>query len=221
MPSGENALSTLVYMKILEMTPKRYDGWMRVLTLGTVDRIKAEIAARWIESNDKVLEIGCGTGSLAARMEKRGARVTGIDISEKMLAEARENAPNARFHHLTALEIDRFQGRGFNKIVATLSLSELTVDELDLLINMVRKILQPGGLFIVADEIRPQKTWQRILAALVRRPISMITFLLTQQTTHALVDFEKKTGANDLQPIRRQEFLLGSMALFVCKKGQP
>ena len=71
-------MSTLVYMKILELSPGSYDSWMRFLTLGRVDRIKKEITANWINPDDEILEIGCGAGSLASLMSRRGARVTEI-----------------------------------------------------------------------------------------------------------------------------------------------
>jgi demethylmenaquinone methyltransferase/2-methoxy-6-polyprenyl-1,4-benzoquinol methylase len=211
-------MSTLVYMKILELSPARYDSWMRFLTLGRVDRLKAEIAEKWINVGDNVLEIGCGTGSLAFLMTERGANVTGIDISEKMLAEARKSVPNADFHHLTALEIDQFKGQGFNRIVATLSLSELSPDELDEVLRLAKDILKPGGLLIVADEVKTEKLWQQFLAALIRWPIAIITFLLTQQTTHVIKDFETKIANNHFTLIKSHKFLLGTMALFISKR---
>ena len=92
-------MSTLVYMKLLEQTPAKYDRGMRVITLGRVDRIKREIAAGWVEPGHSVLELGCGTGSLARLMTERGADVTGIDISEPMLAVAR-GGPSSKGHAL-------------------------------------------------------------------------------------------------------------------------
>lgn len=44
-----------------------------------------------------VLELGCGTGLLAGRLERAGHPVTGVDFSEKMLAQARKNAPDSVF----------------------------------------------------------------------------------------------------------------------------
>jgi len=82
-------MSTLIYMKILEQTPGKYDRGMRILTFGRIDRIKQEIALTQIEAGHEILEIGCGTGTLAAMMTARGAHVVGIDISESMLAAAR------------------------------------------------------------------------------------------------------------------------------------
>ncbi len=211
-------MSTLVYMKILELSPDSYDSWMRFLTLGRVDRIKKEIAVNWINPNDEILEIGCGAGSLASLMSQRGARVTAIDISEKMLAEARKNVPDADFYHLTALEIDQFPPEKFNRIVATLSFSELTAEELDMVIALTANLLKTGGLLIVADEVRAAKPWQRFLAALIRGPLTLITFLITQQTTHVIKNFEALLTARNFELLRRQEYLLGTMALFAARK---
>lgn len=212
-------MSTLVYMKILELSPARYDRWMRFLTLGRVDRIKKEIAAKWINPAELVLEIGCGTGSLAALMAERGARVTAIDISEKMLAEARKKVPQADFYHLTAVEIDQLPEKRFDRIVATFSFSELTADELRLVLELASNLLKPGGLLIVADEVRATRLWQRFLAAVIRWPLAIITFLITQQTTRAIKKFEVRLSAEKFELIRRQEYLLGTLALFVGRKN--
>jgi 2-polyprenyl-3-methyl-5-hydroxy-6-metoxy-1,4-benzoquinol methylase len=43
----------------------------------------------------KILDVGCGTGRHSIELARRGYDVTGIDLSESMLAKARENASNA------------------------------------------------------------------------------------------------------------------------------
>jgi len=45
-----------------------------------------------VEAGDAVLDVGCGTGSVAVTAARRGADVTGVDITPSMLAAARENA---------------------------------------------------------------------------------------------------------------------------------
>lgn len=48
-----------------------------------------------VSSDDAVLDVGCGTGSVAITAARRGADVTGVDITPSMLAAARENAEAA------------------------------------------------------------------------------------------------------------------------------
>jgi len=45
-----------------------------------------------------VLDAGCGSGVYTAALADRGAEVTGVDVSEAMLAEARDRVPAATFH---------------------------------------------------------------------------------------------------------------------------
>lgn len=50
-----------------------------------------DIALSGIEQK-RILDVGCGTGKLSMMLAKRGADVTGIDLSEKMLLVAKERA---------------------------------------------------------------------------------------------------------------------------------
>ncbi len=211
-------MSTLIYMKILEQTPGKYDRGMRILTFGRIDRIKQEIALTQVEVGHEILEIGCGTGTLAARMTARGAHVVGIDISESMLAAARRNAPEADFIHMTATEINGFGEERFDRIVATLSFSELTEDEFDLVLRACTAVLKPGGKLVVADEVLPRRWWNRLLASLIRWPLAAITFLLTQNTTHALRMFEERLGRAGFEVASRKDYLFGTLALVVAER---
>ena len=46
---------------------------------------------------ERVLDLGCGTGHLTARIAERGAVVTGLDASVSMIAQARQNYPKLKF----------------------------------------------------------------------------------------------------------------------------
>jgi len=211
-------MSTLVYMKILERTPEKYDRGMRILTLGRIDRIKLEIASFWVESGHHVLEIGCGTGTLAALMIARGAHVVGIDISEDMLTAARRNVPEIELMHMTATEIDKLGRNRFDCIVATLSFSELSEDEIAFVLRDSFVLLKAGGKLIIADEVKAPTWWKRFLARLVRWPLSMLTFLLTQSTTHTLKRLEERLEQAGFGIVIRKNYLLGTLTLIVAEK---
>lgn len=72
----------------------------RVWTLGSypdVGRNFLSMAAHLVEaadvdSDDRVLDVACGTGNVAITAARRGAKVTGLDITPAMLEDARTNA---------------------------------------------------------------------------------------------------------------------------------
>lgn len=211
-------MSTLVYMKMLEQTPAKYDRGMRLITLGRIDRLKKLIASQWIEPGYTVLEIGCGTGALAAMMAARGASVVGIDVSNAMLAESQKNAPECEFGHLSAVEIEKLGHARFDCVVATLSLSELSEDELAIVLRDVVKVLKPQGRFVIADEVEPEGTVKRLLTRLMRLPWAAVTFLLTQSTTRALTGIKPRFEAAGLRVLHEDRYLAGALALIVVEK---
>ena len=95
-----------VFMKWLETAPRTYDRGIQLLTLGRLHPLKKRIAELYIQPDTRVLEIGCGTGTLSLLMAKRGVHVDAIDASQGMLAEAKQKAEEAGladmidFHHL-------------------------------------------------------------------------------------------------------------------------
>jgi demethylmenaquinone methyltransferase/2-methoxy-6-polyprenyl-1,4-benzoquinol methylase len=208
-------MSTLAYMKFLERRPETYDRRMRWLTLGAIDRIKEEIARRWVEPGHEVLEIGCGTGRLAALLCARGARVLGVDISEGMLELARRRAPQATFLRLPAARIGRL-GRGrFDRIVATLVLSELMEEEARIVLEASRDLLRRGGRLVVADEARGGGGWRGIRAAIVRWPAALLTLILTQEPPRPARDLERWMAEAGLRVVHRKPFLAGALVLLV------
>jgi len=190
---------------------------MRILTLGRVERIKHRIASAWVEPGHAVLEIGCGTGSLAALMAARGANVVGVDTSEAMLAVARKSVPAVEFLHMTATEIDQLGAKRFDRIVAVLLFSELSEDEVDYVLRATCSLLTPAGRLIVADEVLPTSWWCRVLGNLVRWPLAALTFLLTQTTTHALKGSERRLEGAGYRLLDQERYLLGTLGLFVAQ----
>ena len=55
-----------------------------------------------IAAGEAVLDVGTGTGVLAITAARRGAKVSGLDLTPELLAQARENAAIARLPDLQA-----------------------------------------------------------------------------------------------------------------------
>lgn len=195
-------MSTYVYMKILESAPQRYDLGLRVLSLGRVTAMYDAVAEAAVagQSTPRVLEIGCGTGNLTRRLAEHGATVTAVDINADMLAVARaklgDMSPQVELGEMAAVEIaDRFPAGSFDAVAATLVLSEMSEEERAYVLRAAHRVLRPGGRIVVADEVRLPNVAARIAHVLVRGPLALLTYLLTQTSTSAVRDLAGLVGA--------------------------
>jgi putative AdoMet-dependent methyltransferase len=103
-----------------------------------------------IETNSQVLDIGIGNGTIAKRFAERGARVTGIDISETMLELCGEQNPNFELHVGTFNHIP-LPDEMFDCVVSGFAFHEtLTPKRSDACGEMAR-VLKPGGHLCLLD----------------------------------------------------------------------
>lgn len=211
-----------VFMKWLETSPKDYDRGIQILTLGRLKRIK-ETIAQYVREGTRVLEIGCGTGTLTTLMAARGATVTAIDVSPTMLAEAQKKidgedlGERVILKHMDATLIgDHFPPESFDLIVSTLVFSELSSDEQRYVLEACAQLLAPGGRLLIADEVVPSRTPARLPYFLVRWPLALLTWLLTRTTTHALRDFEAVLAQTRFHAQPVLSFLGDSLVLYAA-----
>jgi len=188
-------LSTYIFMKVLESVPGRYDRIMRWLTRGNLvsayDRLTGHIGP-----GQQVLDLGCGTGELALRAAKRGATVKGIDINPGMLEIARKRADEAGLSERTEweeagiVELEDYP-ESYDAVTSGLCFSELSLPEQKLTAETAYRLLKPGGLFLLADEVSPTHYLKRVLNGLLRWPLKAITWLLVQSGTRPLKNPEQ------------------------------
>jgi demethylmenaquinone methyltransferase/2-methoxy-6-polyprenyl-1,4-benzoquinol methylase len=210
-------------MRILESAPRRYELGIRLLSLGGVGRAYDRLAAR-IAPGQRVLDVGCGTGALGIRAARRGASVKGIDVNAGMLEVAKRRADEAgladrlELAEMGVAELDSEPSETYDVVTAGLCLSELSEDERAYALAQVWRVLKPGGLLLVADEVKPRGRLGRLAHTLVRAPLVALTYLVTQQTTHALTGLPEMLEAAGFEVLSMRKGGLGGLAEVVARK---
>lgn len=100
----------------------------------------------------RVLDLGCGFGwHCRYAREQQAQSVVGVDLSEKMLARARENTNDAAIEYRQmAIEDIDFPAGAFDMVVSSLALHY--IERFDLVCRNVSHCLAPGGFFVLSVE---------------------------------------------------------------------
>lgn len=94
-----------------------------------------------------VLDAGCGTGYLSRHLHQKGAHVTGIDLSERMLELARASSPDIHFHQDSCTTLHTLADASFDAIVANYVLMD--VPDLTATLHAFHRVLKPNGIAVV------------------------------------------------------------------------
>lgn len=101
-------------------------------------------------ADDRVLELGCGTGTTALQLAPHVAHITGADLSAEMITIAEEKRAaaglsNAAFVAAASTDL-RFQDGHYHAVLA-MNLLHL-VPDLGATLTVAHRLLRPGGLLI-------------------------------------------------------------------------
>jgi SAM-dependent methyltransferase len=98
-----------------------------------------------------VLDFGCGNGYLSRKLAELGARMTGVDQSEGMLARARahefQRPVGIRFVHATIASVAALAAESFDRVVSNYVLHDLS--DYNEAVAEAYRVLRPGGRFVV------------------------------------------------------------------------
>jgi SAM-dependent methyltransferase len=97
----------------------------------------------------RILDLGCGKGRFARILASRGARVVGLDISAAMLSAARETGLDCVRGSARRLP---FAAASFDGAIAVEVFEHLETRALDDACDELRRVLRPGGIFVLVDK---------------------------------------------------------------------
>lgn len=145
-----------------------------------------------LRAKDRMLEIGCGTGSTALRLAPAVAEVVATDISGEMVAIAEKKRVAARATNVTFRQssADQHLGEAPFDVVTAFSLLHL-VEDVPGALSAVYAQTRPGGLFIsktvcLGDANAALRLFVRVLHVVGIAP--RVTMLSKASLRAALID---------------------------------
>ncbi|HEY1369712.1 MAG TPA: class I SAM-dependent methyltransferase [Gaiellaceae bacterium] len=137
------------YLELMHEEVPRYDELQEETAKATAG----------VEARD-ILELGTGTGETSRRVLALHpeARLTGLDVSAEMLAEARLPEADLRVGRLE----DPLPEGPFDLVVSALAVHHLDAAGKRDLFRRILAVLRPGGRFVLADVIVPERAEQAV-----------------------------------------------------------
>lgn len=175
-----------------------------------------------LEPGQRVLDLGCGTGTLAIAAKRRqpASEIVGLDADREMLGQAETKAEAAgvevRFDEGLSDQLP-YEERSVDRVLSTLFFHHLTGEDKRLTLAEVARVLKPGGELHVADWGAPADPLMRAVFLQVR------LFDGWEQTranaAGALPDLFEEAGLADTVEHGRLRTSFGTLTLYSAKRS--
>jgi ubiquinone/menaquinone biosynthesis C-methylase UbiE len=139
-----------------------YDILVNFISLGQARRLREQtVKLAQIKPGDRVLDVGCGTGSVTIPAKMRAGangQTAGIDPSPEMIAAARRKAAHKGLEidfRVGVIEALPFPDASFDVVTSSLMIHHLPEGLQAKGLAEVYRVLKPGGRVLIADFMRP------------------------------------------------------------------
>lgn len=197
-----------------------YDKFIKVVVPEQQVKLKVlELADLGI--HDKLLDFGCGTGTLLKLLAEQNTKVNayGIDIDERMLRVARTKLQDVG----TPEKIVKYAGgelpfasNFFDTVVSSWVFHHLTDEQKLEAFSQILDKLKPGGKFIVADWGKAQNLLMRMLFLILQVVDNFKT--TTANVEGKLPVFISSVGFERVKTVGHQPTCLGTLAYYTAQK---
>jgi ubiquinone/menaquinone biosynthesis C-methylase UbiE len=189
-----------------------YDPMTKLFGLEKARRVLLDQAA--LRPLTRVLEIGCGTGSLSILIKRLhpDVEVVGLDPDPKGLARAKRKAERAG----VSIQFDQgfsdslpYDEGTFDYVFSSMMFHHLKLEEKEKALREVRRVLKPGALFALLDFKKPKSTVGRLLAGLFHS-----NQVLKDNSENKILTLMTEAGLANVRTVGRDTLLLGSVAYY-------
>ena len=182
----------------------------------TLERVRAHL-----KPEDKVLELGCGTGGTARLLASEVAHYTASDISERMTEIGRERAAAENITNVesvTAVAEDPQFKPGAYDVVLGFNYIHL-VENAEATIEHIHKLLKPGGLFMSKTACLKEKGFLLRLVIPLMRAVGKAPYVSVSGATRSSKARSKRRDSKLLRPVTTRSPAASSSRASVSSTG--
>jgi len=160
-------------------------------TRAKADHLRHILDAKGGTKTLEVLDIGCGHGLIHPYLRDAGCRLTGIDVAENAIEMARQRNPHVHYDVYDGSRLP-YPDETFDVLFTIGVMHHVAVDQRDTFVSEARRVLRPGGTFVVFEHNKLNPLVQWIVA---RIPFDRNAVLLTGWRAQNLV---RKAGFREI-----------------------
>lgn len=174
-----------------------YDKWYQTKMGSFIDEVETKAAFDLFkpQSEEKILDIGCGTGNFTIKLAQKGCKVTGIDISSPMLEKAVEKAEklnlDINFKKEDAVQLN-FAANSFDGVISMTAIE--FIEDLKKAFDEMKRVVKPAGKILLGS-IRGNSDWSRLYKKRAQRKDSVFSHAIFRE----LEDLKKLDEENLVQ----------------------
>jgi SAM-dependent methyltransferase len=131
----------------------------------------------------RVLDVGCGAGSFAARLAQRSRRVDAVDRSAPMIEEANRRTPDNVTCVLADVLIDALPSKDYDAIFSISALHHMPLQQA---LPILAEALRPGGVLaaVALPRLDPWRELPVEVVAAVGQPVLGVVFFAKRWLGH-------------------------------------
>ena len=206
----------------------KYDKINDTISLFTHRRFRQRALAEIPDKDyETIVDLCCGTGDMSEILKKRypNSKIIGIDFSENMLNIARKRLPDVNF---IENDISNLPLQSNSIDLCIISFGLRNVNNMDLVLSEIKRVLKPKGIFFNIDLGKPNKFWNIFLKPYMYiivpilgkiacgQSIPLKYFVHSNETFPSPEELEKIYERFSLKHIMRKDFLFGQISCQIC-----
>lgn len=182
-------------------------------------RIRASVIdALELRAGMRILELGAGPGRLAIQIKRAHPDVAleAVDVDARMVARAQRNAAEAGVEiDFRAADMTRAPERaGYDRVYSTMTFHHLSPEAKPQALAAARRVLAPGGHFVVSDFGRPRDPLQWALFSWIQQPLD--GFRNTRPHRDGRFEGNLREAFGGVRSAAVWRTIAGTIEMFVC-----